>query len=438
MGEVNFRVPFDEDYIEQLREIAEEKDTTVGQLIMQTVQKKYPPRQEAYYEPRRIRPLVWIIAVCVLALAICIPLGIWLLSAPQKPAQPPAPEKPASDVVEDGSVMARRVCIIHDLGVELTYGRGYDYHGKVKENSASAFTGLIPAELVAGGLEGANITYTVWNAEKRYVRGDWKFDSFYVIPKYGDVYVTLELACSSVETAPCCYTNIPVTMSGEAKTFEILGDSYSAFDTDIVAGNSAYYGATGQVNDPNFGTANDLTERSQMWYALLEQYTGWSMMKNDSWSGSCISYSYYGGGKNDPHGNSFITRAEQRFGGENAAPAPDVLFVFGGTNDAGCGAPLGEAMYEGWTQEDLNEILPATCYLLDYLQKNAPETRVIFVMNWVNRPEVMTGIRDVCDHYGVEYVDFCPGAIDKIESHPSVAGMEQIAGNILYALAQKN
>ena len=34
---------------------------------------------------------------------------------------------------------------------------------------------------------------------------------------------------------------------------------------------------------------------------------------------------------------------------------PDVIFIFGATNDCWAGAPLGEYKYGGWTKEDSPE-----------------------------------------------------------------------------------
>ena len=44
---------------------------------------------------------------------------------------------------------------------------------------------------------------------------------------------------------------------------------------------------------------------------------------------------------------------------------PDVLLVFGGTNDSWAKAPVGSYQYADWTKADLYSFRPAFCRLMD-------------------------------------------------------------------------
>ena len=333
-----------------------------------------------------------------------------------------------------------RLCLEHDLGVEMVYGEEMTYKGVTKTNESAKRTGFIPVDLfVNASLTGNNITsYAVFDKDKNYIRGYWgtEGDDFYVDPEQGEAFVMFGMSTHGT----CIFVSQDTTISAQSKTFEIFGDSWSAFDTSIVDSNWAYYGETGTVNDPVHGYEQDVQSNSDMWYSVFEERTGWTLVRNDSASGSCMSYSYYGGEKDDPRGTSYITRMRDRFEGSGANLGdPDVIFIFGGTNDYGAGAELGEAMYSGWTENDLNDVLPATCYILDYLKQQAPNTKLVFILNYFpNNPEMMTGIKSICDYYGVDYVDWCMYSIQQNTSHPTKAGMTQIADQIINDLSKKD
>ena len=331
------------------------------------------------------------------------------------------------------------MCLEHDLGVEMVYGEEMNYKGVTKANEFAKRTGFIPADLFVNASisDSAVSSYAVFDKDKNYIRGMWelKANEFYIDPSQGDAFVMFSMSTHGT----CIFISRDVTISAQSKTFEIFGDSWSAFDTSIVDSSWAYYGETGKVNDPVHGYEQDVQSNSDMWYSVLEDRTGWTMVRNDSASGACMSYSYYSGGKDDPHGTSYITRMRDRFEGSGAnLEDPDIIFIFGGTNDYGAGAELGEAMYSGWTENDLNNVFPATCYILDYLKQQAPNTKLVFILNYFpNNPDMMEGIKSICDYYGVDYVDWCPRAIQCNTSHPTKDGMVQIADQVINDLSKK-
>ena len=342
------------------------------------------------------------------------------------------------------SYTAQKLCLEHDLGYTTTQGEGYNSSGKYVTDSSGRFTDFVPAEVFVGFDLANNSTslmaYSIYDKDKNFIRGHWDMSDFSVDPSQGDAYVVVMIAADTA----CCWVSYDINISTQSKTFEIFGDSWSAFDTSIVEGRTPYYGATGQVNDAVHGVATDITSNSEMWYSLLEQQTGWELVRNDSASGSCMSYSYYGGEKDDPHGTSYITRMRDRFEGSGANLAdPDVIFVFGGTNDYGANAELGEAMYSGWTESDLNDVFPATCYILDYLKQQAPNTKVIFIMPHYTRNQsqygydMMAGIKDICNYYNVDCISWCFNTISVQGAHPDIKGMTQITDQIIYDLDRK-
>lgn len=235
--------------------------------------------------------------------------------------------------------------------------------------------------------------------------------------------------CASENT--CIYVSQNVYYETEQKTFEIFGDSYSSFIDDIVYSECAYYGI-----EETADIVGTVIDSEDMWYSIVEEKLGWEMVRNDSVSGSCLSYSYYGDERNDPTGKSFITRIIDRFEGSGSElEDPDVIFIFGGTNDNWANAPLGEVMYSDWTDEGLNSILPAACFIFDYISNQAPDTEIVFIMNtFDDNIEMTEKMKEVCEYYGVTCVDWCEGAVEKESLHPTIDGMVSIADNIIYTL----
>lgn len=194
----------------------------------------------------------------------------------------------------------------------------------------------------------------------------------------------------------------------------ILGDSYSTFDGYIPQGNESWY-FTKPVNN-----RTDVVDVKQTWWWQLISEGGYILGENDSYSGATISYTGYNG--EDYSHRSFITRLP-RLG------SPDILLIFGATNDNWAKSPLGEYLYENVSRESLFEFRPALGKLLSEARNHYPGTRIVFIVNTELRPEIVSSIKEVCGHYGVEYIELRD--IDKRNGHPSIKGMKQIKTQIL-------
>ena len=111
---------------------------------------------------------------------------------------------------------------------------------------------------------------------------------------------------------------------------------------------------------------------------------------------------------------------------------PDILFIFGGTNDSWLGVPVGEPKYSDWTEEDLKCFLPAFCKMISDALEQAPGTEIVNIVNSELSDEVTLGQAGVCEHYGVTCVMLHD--IDKGWGHPSVEGMKAIHDQVIAAM----
>lgn len=196
-------------------------------------------------------------------------------------------------------------------------------------------------------------------------------------------------------------------------TVSVLGDSYSTFQYFVhPSANKVWY------TDP-VRSYTDVADVTQTWWHRYITENGYKLGLNNSYSGSTICNTDYNGG--DATEFSFVTRYDD-------LGNPDIIFVFGGTNDAWAGVPMGEYKYDGFVNGDLYQYRPALAWLLDRMIKRYPSTEIYFILNDQLGTDVPEATDEICAHYGIPVIKLSD--IDKREGHPTVKGMEQIATQV--------
>ena len=201
-----------------------------------------------------------------------------------------------------------------------------------------------------------------------------------------------------------------IAVSAQTKKVSILGDSYSTFKGVIPANYSSFY--------PN--DRNDVVEVEQTWWSLFIKAKDYQLEKNDSWGGTTICGTGYGG--MDFSRNNFIARVD-------SLGNPDIIFVFGGTNDAWAKAPIGEYQYSDWTKDDCKNFRPALACLLDMLQKRYPQAAIYSLLNSELQEPINESFREICKHYNVQLIELHD--IEKQNGHPSISGMKSICDQLM-------
>lgn len=216
--------------------------------------------------------------------------------------------------------------------------------------------------------------------------------------------------------------------TSEPIRFSILGDSYSAYEGFVYPDSNDVY------NYENIG----VTGPEQMWWSQVADSTGWVLERNNSFSGALIcNYDYV-----DYYGQySFIRRM-------NNLGHPDVIFIFGATNDAcahdsiGPIVPLGDFVYSDWSEEQLCTFRPALSYLFDYLRTAHPYAKLYFLLDMKlgsggisnDRKDLfIKSIHQISTHYDVDCIDL--QNIHKKNWHPDAEGQSGIAKQILEYIA---
>lgn len=184
------------------------------------------------------------------------------------------------------------------------------------------------------------------------------------------------------------------------KAVAIFGDSYSTYEGWIPDGYEPWYRDSGN-NNPE----NDTSDVSQTWWYRLIKDNGLKLTINSSWTGSTICNTGLTGAESD---YSFIKRMVTDFGtGRRADEKPELILIMAGVNDSLSPATVGELQYSDWTEENLKTVLPAVCYMLDYVKRWNPTATVVLIAPYVVKADIKTGMETACEHYGVHYCTTC-------------------------------
>ena len=212
-------------------------------------------------------------------------------------------------------------------------------------------------------------------------------------------------------------------IAGDKTKVSILGDSYSTFEGCVTPSwNEVWY-----FNSPKLDKT-DLTDPSQTWWRILLEDEDYVLEKNNSFSGSTICTTGYNSA--DFSDRSFISRMYN-------LGNPDLILIFGATNDSWANSPLGEFKWKGWNKEDLKSFRPALTYLLQNITALYPESDFLYIINDGLKEEITTSIIEVCKRYNIPYVELKD--IDKTAGHPNINGMRQIADQVkIFLTTQTN
>lgn len=198
------------------------------------------------------------------------------------------------------------------------------------------------------------------------------------------------------------------------KSVSILGDSYSTFERFLEPDtNEVWYK---EIPDRK---RTDVDNVRQTWWHMVIRENGFKLDTNNSYSGATISTSGYR--HQDYTDRAFFSRMDN-------LGCPDIIFIFGATNDSWARSPIGEFKWSDWTKEDLKSFRPALAYTLSHMVDRYPNTEIIYLINSELKPEITSSVVEACQRYGIPYIQLHD--IDKTAGHPNQKGMRQIADQV--------
>lgn len=206
----------------------------------------------------------------------------------------------------------------------------------------------------------------------------------------------------------------------------IFGDSYSTFEGYIPEGYPTWYQKNVDYTDVN-------NVKDTWWHQLISR-THAQLMRNCSYSGSTICHTGYHGA--DASASSFVTRLTALANNEQFDNAKvDTVFIYGGLNDYWANAPLGELIYDNWTQEDLYSLYPALTYLITHAKQYFAQARIIVIIEEYFSDDVKNKYEEASERLSVEAIRV--SNVSKQTSHPDKAGMDAITEQIITYLKER-
>lgn len=196
----------------------------------------------------------------------------------------------------------------------------------------------------------------------------------------------------------------------------VIGDSISSFSGIIPNGYKAYY--------PKSDCDVDKWTKTY-WGILINEYWNAELDVNCSWSGGCVAPGVSG----KTEGSDFVTRCTDFVN-------PDVILLFGGTNDAisSNGVALGDYSYDlPFGSLNTNcRFRDSYIAVIKAIQANYPEAKIIIILGDHVTGEYATSVEEIAKHYEIPYVDFRDDKnVTKYSgSHPNYNGMKYMAKKI--------
>lgn len=198
----------------------------------------------------------------------------------------------------------------------------------------------------------------------------------------------------------------------------ILGDSYSTFGGYVnPKNNRCFYNGENKNNDV-------ISVKDTWWYQIIE-CKNYILEFNNSYSGSTICNTGYGG--KDASEFSFLARMKN-------LGNPDIIFIYGGTNDSWANSPIGKYKYLDITDEDLKSFRPAFAYMIDYLKKKYPNSKIYNIMNFELKSEIIESMVKICDYYNIDNI-ILPKIEKPYNGHPNKKDMHNIANQVIKYLS---
>ena len=268
------------------------------------------------------------------------------------------------------------------------------------------------------------------------VGNDQEGDSFFQSVTTDSENLYLTLADGTVVTVPIVSTS----RSFVGKVISIMGDSISTFEGWIPVDDGHNLN-----HRKRYPQANLFDDVRLTWWHMLITNLGAKLGVNDSWAGSMVSNTATtNSGDLGPDAcMSSVTRITNL--GSNGTP--DLIFFYGGTNDAARNVPMGTFDPSKFQQVDLttttwSTFADAYAVAIMRMQYFYPDAKIIAMTpTWTTSyytpqrlNEVAKMIEEVCDYYGVAVVDLRKCGINRNNLdktlgdgiHPSALGMEMI------------
>ena len=226
-------------------------------------------------------------------------------------------------------------------------------------------------------------------------------------------------------------------MDYKGKYFSVVGDSISTLEGFIPEGYALYYDAPTKQNA-------GIESENDTWWGQIILRLGGKLLKNNSWSGSTVSYH----AEFTPGSFAHLDSRMSLLG--DGDTKPDVIMIYMGVNDWGNGTPIDPSD----KVPEIESFSGSYRVMLDLIKKHYPEAEVWciapavnclrgdpdwpfpYCLGGIHLFEYEAAIKKVAEEKGCVFVDASRNttpveALDGI--HPDKKGMYILADEILKA-----
>ncbi len=224
-------------------------------------------------------------------------------------------------------------------------------------------------------------------------------------------------------------------MDYKGKYFSVVGDSISTLNGYIPDGYALYY------DRDNMARAG-IESKDDTWWGQIILRLGGELLKNNSWSGSTVSYH----AEFTPGSFAYLDSRMSRLG--DGEKKPDVVMIYMGVNDWASGTPIRKK--DGGPEEE--SFTGSYKIMLERIKEHYPEAEIWciapavstlrgdpnfdfpYYLGGIHLREYAEAIKEVAEEEGCIFVDanrnkILVDALDGI--HPDKNGMKTLADEIL-------
>ena len=224
------------------------------------------------------------------------------------------------------------------------------------------------------------------------------------------------------------------------KVISIMGDSISTF-----AGYTPVNDGFNLAHRNRYPQSNLSMDVNETWWMQVLTELDAKLGINDSWAGSKVNNTSdtNSGDKGPDAAMASLTRIQNL----GANGTPDVILVFGGTNDRGSTLGSFDAAAAPAVEDvDLesykwDNFVDAYVAMITRMMHFYPDAEIVAMMPYMpNAASMNVEIAKICDHYGIEYTDLMECGIQITtehlpdDLHPNAAGFDYITDAVLDVL----
>jgi hypothetical protein len=178
----------------------------------------------------------------------------------------------------------------------------------------------------------------------------------------------------------------------------------------------------------------DIKYVTDTWWGMLCSTEEFQLEANNSYAGATICNLNYNHTDVSNSDRGFIQRIGTNRNGVDTMGNPDIILIFGGTNDAWANSRMGKFVFSDWTYYELMSFRGGFAKLLTKIKERYPNAQIYNISNvhkYDGKPGITKRVAEsmayVCKHFNVPNIQLALSTNpDMHHDHPTATGMKHI------------